>query len=181
MHTEMEQREEMEALPKDLAELDTCSSLFLRAIGEPKENCLRLLVEEAFVLPEEVTVRFGGTEITGGHPIRSTANSRLFEIIWNNYVAYSVANESYSTRNESEEFSGRFARLYGKSHFLDYISRATLACREYPGPLRHVQLVCECHIVDVVSTKFPVVTITPTGPATAADSNKAELIVKNPR
>jgi hypothetical protein len=131
----------METLGKDISELE--------------QNSLRLLIEEAPVMPEEVTVNFAGTEIANCHLVKSTPNSRLFEIIWNNYVAYSVANESYSTRNESEEFSGRFARLYGKSHFLDNISRATLACKEYPGPLQHVQLVCECHIIDVVSTKFP--------------------------
>lgn len=145
----------MESVPKDLAELDTCPSLYLREIGEPKQNCLRLLIEEALVMPEEVTVKFAGAEISNCHIVKSSADSRLFEIIWDNYVAYSVANESYSTRNESEEFSGRFARIYAKSCFLDYISRATLACREYPGPLRHVQLVCECHIIDVVSTGFP--------------------------
>jgi hypothetical protein len=145
----------MESIPKDLAELDTCSSLLLREIGEPNQNSLRLLIEEAMVMPDEVTVKFAGAEIANCHSVRSTVNSRLFEIVWDNYVAYSVANESYSTRNESEEFSGRFARLYGKSGFLDYISRATLACKEYPGTLQHVQLVCECHIIDVVSTKFP--------------------------
>jgi len=107
------------------------------------------------VMPEEVTVKFAGAEIANCHIVKSTADSGLFEIIWDNYVAYCVTNESYSTRNESEEFSGRFARLYGKSHFLDYISRASLACKEYPGPLQHLQLVCECHIIDVVSTRFP--------------------------
>jgi len=145
----------METLPNDLAELDTCASLYLREIAEPAQNKLRLLIEEALVMPEEATVKFAGTEIANCHLVKSTADSRLYEIIWDNYVAYSVTNESYSTRNESEEFSGRYARLYVKSHFLDYISRATLACTEYPGPLQHIQLVCECHIIDVVSTKFP--------------------------
>ncbi len=145
----------METLPKDFAELDACASLYLREISEPAQNRLRLLIEEALVMPEEVAVRFAGAEIANCHLVKSTADSRLFEITWDNYLAYSVANESYSTRNESEEFSGRFARLYGKSHFLEYISRATLACKEYPGPLQHVQLVCECHIIDVVSIKFP--------------------------
>lgn len=145
----------MESVSKDLAELDTCASLYLREIGEPRQNYLRLLIEEAFVMPEEVDVKFAGAQISNCHLVKPTADSRSFEIIWGNYVAYTVANESYSTRNESEEFSGRFARLYSKSHFLDYISRATLACKDYPGPLHHVQLVCECHIVDVVSTTFP--------------------------
>jgi len=145
----------MDAMPKNLAELDTCASLYLRDIAEPEQNNLRLRIEEAIVMPDEITVKFGGAEIANCHLVKPTADSRLFEIVWGNYVAYSVANESYSTLNESEEFSGRFARLYSKSHFLDYISRATLANKEYPGPLLHIQLVCECHIIDVVSTKFP--------------------------
>ena len=145
----------MGTIPKDLAELDTCASLYLREIAEPAQNSLRLLIEEAFVMSEEVTVKFAGAEITNCHPVKPTPSSRLFEIVWDNYVVYSVANESYSTRNESEEFSGRFARLYAKSYFLDYVSRATLATEEYPGRMRHIQVVCECHIVDVVSTEFP--------------------------
>jgi len=148
----------METIPKDLAELDTCASIYLRETSEPSQNSLRVLLEEAEVMPEEVAIRFAGTELGTGHLVRSTANSRLFEIVWVNYVAYSVTKESYSTRNESEEFSGRFARLYSKSHFLDYISRATLADKEYPGPLLHIQLVCECHVIDVASTRFPEVT-----------------------
>src|SRR5579863_83739 len=101
----------MEAIPKELAELDTCASLYLREISEPRQNTLRLLVEEAEVMPEEVAIRFAGTDMGTGHLVRSTANSRLFEIAWDNYVAYSVTNESYATPNESEEFSGRFARF----------------------------------------------------------------------
>jgi hypothetical protein len=145
----------METIPKDLAELDACASLYLREIAEPAQNSLRLLIVEAFAMPEEVTVRFAETQIANCHLVKPTVNSHLFEIVWDNYVAYSVANESYSTRNESEEFCGRFARLYAKSHFLDYISRATLATMKYPGPMKHIQVVCESHIIDVVATKFP--------------------------
>jgi hypothetical protein len=145
----------MVTVARELAEIDSCHSLFVREIAEPSENSLRLMVEEAFVLPAEVTVAVGGTEITGGHPIRSVEGSRLFEIIWDRYVAYSVRNESYVSRDESEEFSGRFARIYSKSHFLDYVSRATFAKSEYPGPLQHIGLVSECHIIDVVSTEPP--------------------------
>lgn len=167
----------MEDIPKDLADLDTCHSLFLCEIGEPEQNCLRLLIEDAFVLPQEATIRFGNSEITGGRPVESTENSRLFEVTWNNYVAYNVANESYSTRTESEEFSGRLARLYSKSHFLEYISRATLVSKEYPGPLRHVQIICECHIVDAVSTEFPQVRLRQSGPSL----HQRRAYIKNPR
>jgi hypothetical protein len=151
----MREDKEMATFAKGFAEIDSCHSLFVREITEPRENSLRLMIEEAFVLPEEVTVAVGGTEITGGHPIRCVEGSRLFEIVWDFYVAYSVRNESYVTRDESEEFSGRFARIYSKSHFLDYVSRAAFACSEHPGPLQHVGLVSECHIIDVVSTEPP--------------------------
>ncbi len=145
----------MEAIPKELAELDTCASLYLREISEPKQNTLRLLIEEAEVMPEEVAIRFAGTDLGKGHLVRSTASSRLFEIVWDNYVAYSVTNESFATPSESEEFSGRFARSYSKSHFLDYISHATFASNEYPGALQHVGIVSEEHIIDVISTEPP--------------------------
>ena len=106
-------------------------------------------------MPEEVAVQFAGTEIANCHMVKPTEESRTFEIVWGNYVSYSVTNESYSTRNEDEEFTGKFARLYAKSHFMEFISRATLATKEYPGPMHHIDLVCECHIINVVSTKFP--------------------------
>lgn len=145
----------MEAISKEFAELDTCASLFVREISEPSRNSLRLLIEEAEVMPAEVAIRFAETDLGNGHLVRSTPHSRLFEILWDNYVAYCVTNESYAMPGESEEFSGRFARLYSKSNFLDHVSRATLARDEYPGPLKHVGIVSECHIVDVVSTESP--------------------------
>jgi hypothetical protein len=120
---------------RDFAEIDSCHCLFLREITLPKENALRLLLEEAFVMRDEVTVSVGRTEIMGGHPVRAIEGSRLFEIIWDLYVAYSVRNESYVTRDESEEFSGRFARIYSKSHFLDYVSHATFCLQRTPRTL----------------------------------------------
>ncbi|MFZ0814456.1 MAG: hypothetical protein WAM78_02995 [Candidatus Sulfotelmatobacter sp.] len=148
----------MEAVPKELAELDTCASLYLREISEPRQNSLRLLIEEAEVMPEEVAIRIAGTDLGTGHLVRSTASSRLFEIVWDNYVAYLVTNESYAMPSESEKFSGRLARHYSTSPFLDHISHATVACNEYPGPLRHIGIVSECHIIDVVSTGLPRIT-----------------------
>lgn len=74
----------------EFAEIDSCYSLFLREITEPSENALRLPLEEAFVLPEERTVAVGGTEIKTRGAIRAIEGSRLFEIVWDFYVAYSV-------------------------------------------------------------------------------------------
>lgn len=141
--------------PKTWHEIDSCHSLFLREATEPNENSLRLIVEEAGVLPEEVVVKIGATEITGCHPVRPMDGSRVFGITWNSYVAYSLINESFTVRDESQEFSGRLFRTYTKSHFLDYVSRATIACKEHPGPLQHIEVICESHVIDVVSVEFP--------------------------
>jgi len=98
----------------------------------------------------------GGVRMTDLHPVKSTDASRVFEIIWDRYVAYSVRNESFVTPDDFEESAwGRRVRLYSRSHFLEYVSRATFACDEHPGPLQHVGVHCENHIVDVVSAHAP--------------------------
>jgi hypothetical protein len=128
----------MESVPDEFAEIDSCNSLLLRDIGEPSENSLRVLLEETFVMSEETTILVAGVEIAGGHPVKAVEGSRLFEIIWNSYVAYSILNELYVSRDDSERFFGRFARIYTKSHFIDYVSCATFACSNQPGPLRRI-------------------------------------------
>ena len=42
--------------------------------------------------------------------------------------------------------------MYTRSQFLDYISRATLATLEYPGPFLHYGLPTDNHVVEVAST-----------------------------
>jgi hypothetical protein len=151
----MRDEESAKNTPVEFAEIDSCHSLFLRELTEPSENSLRLLMEEAVVLEEEVTVEVCGVEIAGGRPVRSVGSSRLFEVIWDRYVAYSVRNESYVARDISEEFSGRFALAYSKSHFMEFVSRSTFANADYPGPLQHFGFICEMHVVDIISTEAP--------------------------
>ncbi len=137
--------------PEICAQLDSCDYLFLREITELDYHGLRLVIEEGIPSPEEVSIKIGGTEITGGHRVESTDESRLFEIVWQNYVAYSVRNESFVGPDEYEISVGARLRIYSKSRFLDFIGSATFAADEYPGPLRHIGVFCSNHIVDVVS------------------------------
>jgi hypothetical protein len=137
-------------------DLNSCQHLFLREIGEPAQNRLKLVIEEGVVSTETTSVNFGGSVIAGCHKVILGKNSRLFEITWDSYVAYSIRNESYVVKDETEEYSlGNLARIYSKSKFLDYILGSTIASDEYPGPSQHVEIICECHIVDVVSTTIP--------------------------
>lgn len=140
-------------------QMDSCQYLYLSEISEPRDNCLRLLIEEATALTGEVDTEIAGPAITRICPIESTESSRLFEMIWDDYIAYSVQNESYASTDEGEVFTGKRIRVYSKSNFLAFVKQSTFATDEYPGPYQHVQVVCLNHIVDVAATKPPKIAI----------------------
>lgn len=136
--------------------IDSCSSLFLRDIGEPEGNMLRLVLHEGKVSPQIESLEIAGTTIKGLHRVYTGADSRLIELVWRKYVAYGVTNESFAVQEgATSPESGRLLRRYSKSAFLDYVAHATLATEKYPGPYMHVEVVAENHIVDVVSTELP--------------------------
>jgi hypothetical protein len=136
--------------------IDSCYSLFLRDIGEPEENVLRLVLHEGKVSPQSESLEIAGTKIDGLHRVYTGTNSRLIELVWRKYVAYGVTNESFAVEDGiTSPDSGKLLRRYSKSAFLDYIAHATLATDMYPGPYTHVEVVAENHIVDVVSTELP--------------------------
>jgi hypothetical protein len=136
--------------------VDSCRWLFLREIGEPEENTLRLVIEEAKADgPPEDREILPGKVISGSRAIESDPSCRAFELVWPSYVAYSVRNESFCTLDKEEVWEGRLLCLYSKSHFLEYVARATFAGADYPGPLRHWGVNCLNHIVDVVSSVDP--------------------------
>lgn len=141
--------------------IDSCYTVFLREISEPEENVLRLALQEAEASAETVTREIGGTVIENLHVIEPTERSRTFELRWNQYIAYSVRNESFASQpDDSEvEVSGRLLRIYLKSHFLDYVSRATIASEQYPGPFTHFRIFSENHVIDVISTQMPEIQI----------------------
>ncbi len=146
----------MNISPELFAELESCKYLFLRELEEQNGSRLRVLVQEASAREEVVSRCVAGTLITGLHPVTSDDRSRVFEILWNSYVAYLVTNESFARCDAPDELRvGQMMRVYSKSHFLEYIKHSTQASDEYPGHLFHFALVCENHIVDVVATEAP--------------------------
>jgi hypothetical protein len=133
--------------------LDSCYSLFLHEMGEPREGVLRLLLLEAKRSDEEISTQVGGAIIEGLYRVQAVNDSRAFELIWNQYIAYSVTSESFASANGDEtDDSGRLLRCYSQSPFLDYVARTTIARKEYPGSYTHLRVLSENHIVDVVST-----------------------------
>jgi len=159
----------------ELAELtqmvDSCYTIFVREISEPEENVLRLVLQEAEKSPETVSHKIGGTVIENLHPVEATERSRTFELRWEQYIAYSVTNESFASPDGDSDVraSGRLFRTYSKSHFLDFVSRATIASEQYPGPFTHFCVVSECHVIDIISTQMPEIQILQTGSVIARD------------
>jgi len=140
--------------PEFRAELDSSEYFYLREISEPRDNSLRLVIEEAAAGLEEPPRKVAGVVFSGLHRIEGTG--RLFELSWDIYVAYSVQNESYSKLDETDKVeSGRLVRIYSRSRFLDHISMTTIATPEYPGPLLHVEVICLNHVIDVAATEPP--------------------------
>ncbi|NKI24401.1 hypothetical protein HFN20_24935 [Paenibacillus dendritiformis] len=89
------------------------------------------------------------------YPIEST-KAPIIQLDFESYIGYSVINESFTSWDEYERFEGKKTfRIYSKSRFLDYISNATFAIQEYPGPYLHYGIVCLDHIVNVVTISEP--------------------------
>ena len=132
-------------------------NLYATEIGEPSENELRIVVTEG-LLGEPTAIEFAGHDLGEGRPIEITDASRSFEIMWANYVAYAVRNESYWKAEEDEPPLGGHLERRSGSAFQRYVSETTFADDEYPGPLEHWCLTTLNHIVDVIGVGPPRVT-----------------------
>jgi hypothetical protein len=100
-------------------------------------------------------IDFAGIDLGHGRPIEITAESRHFELIWNDYVAYYVRNESYWAAEPNEAPMVNHLERRFDSAFMSFVSTTTFADDDYPGPLQHWALTTLDHLVDVVSVEPP--------------------------
>jgi len=139
--------------------LDSAKHLYLREISEPRDNSLRLVVQEAVInpsgsvdshpeLPELAEI------LKGASPIESTEDCRSFELTWKHYVAYLVTEECVGSCGsyDDETFSGKLFRVYTKSHFLEHLARDTGGHAE---EVLHYKLTCLNHLIDVAAYTRP--------------------------
>ena len=161
-------------MDEQIAAMEGCRYLFLSEIQELSQNGLRIVVSEGMSVGEAEPVQVGGTSILGGTLIEVTEESNTFELIWNEYVVYSLLNESYANVDDEERYDGNRFRVYSKSHFIEYTSRASFANADCPGPTQHFGIVCENHVVNVISAAPP--TITATGRSFNSSRSKQHLM-----
>jgi hypothetical protein len=135
--------------------LDSAKYLYLRELTEPRDNSLRLVVQEAVVnlagvirshpeLPELAELSKGAS------PIESTDACRSFELTWKHYIAYLVTEECVGSCGQygDEVFTGTLFRVYIKSHFLEHLARDTGGHNE---EIFHYKLTCLNHLIDIAA------------------------------
>jgi len=140
--------------------LNQAEYFYLREISEPRDNSLRLIIEEAIVNRDKKPAAISDelSELRAiradAFPIESVTGCKSFELVWDRYAAYLVTEELAGTGGncDSEIYSGRLFRTYIKSNFLDHLARDIGATLE---PIQHYKLVCLNHLIDVASTKPP--------------------------
>lgn len=137
--------------------------LYLTHLEEPEDNALRLIITEGRLGehsdPPDPSLEGLGRLVTGTRPIVADELCAVYEIHFEDYIAYAVLNESYTVWDETEKFEGRLFRIYSESKFLAYIAAGTIATHDYPGPFKHYGVACLNHIIEVASTKPPTVTL----------------------
>ena len=138
-------------------EMGACKSFFLLECNEPTTNSLRIVVVEAKVSEQAVPITFAGQPMGEGFPVRIEVDSAKFELIWDLYILYQLVNESYAGPPEDpgQGVVSNLVRVYESSNLLGYVKSSTIASDEYPGKALHYEIVCEQHVVDVISHVRP--------------------------
>jgi hypothetical protein len=141
--------------------INSVECLFLREIAEPRDNSLRITVDEAIGNRSKASpMNIPGLEYLGkdSWPIESTENCVRFELSWKYVMAYLVTEECTGSCGEYDDeiYTGKLLRVYSKSHFLEHIARDTGAHTE---PIMHHKLVCLNHLIDVASYATPEIRI----------------------
>jgi hypothetical protein len=142
----LETREAMSGFPSDEF------WIFLTDLDEPEENSLRLMVAEAKTLGEVEHPLFPSSST---RPIVVTEDSRRFEFVWKDYVAYLVRNESFASLEEGQP-TGTFLEKKS-SAYLRFLGATTFATAVVDKPIRHWAVNCLNHCIDVASFSEPVV------------------------
>jgi hypothetical protein len=139
--------------------LNSVKYLYLREISEPRDNSLRIVVQEAVLnpagsvgtypeLPELAEI------MKDAVPIESTEKCMSFELSWKRYVAYLVTEECVGSCGDykDEKYESGLLRVYTKSHFLEHLDRDTGGHSE---PIQHYKLICLNHLIDIASYAPP--------------------------
>lgn len=93
-----------------------------------------------------------------GNEVGNQENDKQYKVTFDKYIAFSFINESYSMKNETDQYTGRIFRIYSKSKFLDYVESSTVDIEFIIGKsYEHYEFACLNNIVDVISSEKPII------------------------
>ncbi|MHC4509433.1 MAG: hypothetical protein ACYTAO_10830 [Planctomycetota bacterium] len=139
-----------------IEQINSHEFLYLVDISEPEPLTLSIVVAEAKIIgpPHDIEID-DGEVLDNAREIESTQDCRLYRLLFDSYIVYTVLNECYDLADKSAQYSGKLVRTYSKSWYLDYTDKHTLACDVHPGPYKHYGVVCLDHIIDITSCSEP--------------------------
>ena len=146
-------------------QINDCEYLFAVGIREIEELTLELIITEAKA-QNEILVPRDESPLeqlrVGGRPIEPDGTCRRFRIVFDrdHMVSYTVLNESYGKYpNPPEQFTGKLFRLFSWSHLMEFTKSTTYTSDENHGVLQHFQIACLNHVIDVICTAPPHITV----------------------
>ena len=131
--------------------------MYLDKLIEEKDFELVLWINEAGVVGEKNSE---SEEASSYGAIETSDLSKRYKMTFNNYVAYSIRNESYTVWDDDEIFTGALLRKYSKSKFLDYVSASVntwLVEQIKERAHSHIGIVCLNHVIDVAVCDDPII------------------------
>ncbi len=126
---------------------------FIDEIKEVEENVLQFELICGTVSKDKEDVFIGEHYLGVANAILPN-NAYRYKITFDDYIGYSVLNESYAETLE-DNFIGYNPRIYSQSKFLDYIKADTFATNDYPGEFKHFAFLSENHVINVASVSPP--------------------------
>ncbi len=136
-------------------DINKAKYLYLDKILEKTDLELHIYIDEAISDPEVIKSSEGQSAYT---PINTTDSCEKYNIIFNNYVCYSIRNESFTSEDKEEVYVGNVFRVYSKSKFLDYIHSSCIGLDILAPKMKHYEIVCLNHIIDVATVNEPIIT-----------------------
>jgi hypothetical protein len=136
-------------------DINRAKYLYLDKIVEENDLELHIYIDEA-VSDSEIIENI--ESVSRCSPIITNELCERYNFIFQNYVCYSIRNESFTSKDDEEEFQGNLFRLYSKSKFLDYVQLSCIGLEVLAPKMKHYEIICLNHIIDVATENEPIVT-----------------------
>ena len=140
-----------------IEQINSHKYLYLDKLTEINDLNLKLWINEARVRQDGVDAQQNATAYGA---IVTDEFCERYIILFDDYIAVSILNESFENPSDDQVFIGNLFRTYSKSTFLDYLlaSAAVGHAEEvFDSEIRHYEVNCLNHIINIGTCKLPLI------------------------